>query len=284
MNAIAASDKVALVFGGGRGMGLAVARRLGSDHRSIVVADKYGELATESAQALVSMGVRAESVACDVFDPVSVEAAVEFAASHGPLVSAVNTAGLSGALASWQPILEVNAVGAANVIAAVAPHMSVGGALVCFASIAATMDPIDEAWKEIVRGAAPAELVDRLAPYVRASEDPALQAYKISKWATAYWCEKHASTFGHRGARLICVSPGLILDTPMGRQERAIRPRMASLIEMTPLGQIRADDVASVVAFLCSPDAFGISGIDIRVDGGLVAAVRSARLGRQTDE
>ena len=78
------------------------------------------------------------------------------------------------------------------------------------------------------------------------------------------------------------VSPGLI-DTAMGRLELENNPIKQWMAELTPVGGDRSrhgasrptDDVADVVAFLCSDRASFISGCDVRVDGGLTAAVNA---------
>jgi NAD(P)-dependent dehydrogenase (short-subunit alcohol dehydrogenase family) len=80
------------------------------------------------------------------------------------------------------------------------------------------------------------------------------------------------------------VSPGLI-DTGMGRQELAEQEIIPWMVGMTPLSSTRVhddiplpgriDDIARAVAFLCSDDAAFISGCDILVDGGLLAAMNN---------
>jgi len=65
-----------------------------------------------------------------------------------------------------------------------------------------------------------------------------------------------------------------MIDTPMGRQEYEQQPMMKVLEEMTPLQRIgRAEELAAVVQFLCSDAASFITGTDLLVDGGAVAAV-----------
>ena len=89
---------------------------------------------------------------------------------------------------------------------------------------------------------------------------------------------------GERG-RVLSLSPGLI-DTAMGRLELVNNPIKTWLAEQTPVGGGRTDpdtvlpgltsDIAETVAFLCSDKAAFVSGCDIRVDGGLVAALNAS--------
>ncbi len=73
------------------------------------------------------------------------------------------------------------------------------------------------------------------------------------------------------------MSPGLI-DTPQGRQEAASNPRIADMQRATPLGRLgQADELATVVAFLLSNDASFVNGIDVLVDGGVMAAITAQR-------
>jgi NAD(P)-dependent dehydrogenase (short-subunit alcohol dehydrogenase family) len=106
--------------------------------------------------------------------------------------------------------------------------------------------------------------------------------YRLAKRAVIRLCARAAVTWGARGGRVVSVSPGLI-DTEMGRLELVHNPIKEWMAEITPVGAGRsddgtvlpgrADDIASAVAFVCSDAAAFVSGCDLRVDGGLVAAM-----------
>jgi NAD(P)-dependent dehydrogenase (short-subunit alcohol dehydrogenase family) len=104
-------------------------------------------------------------------------------------------------------------------------------------------------------------------------------AYVWAKRGVQRLVQRDAIALGRRGARVCSLSPGII-DTPMGRQEAAARPTNDILVQHTPLGREgQPEEVAAAVAFLLSDEASFINGIDVPVDGGVVAAVRGARVG-----
>ena len=86
-------------------------------------------------------------------------------------------------------------------------------------------------------------------------------------------------TWGDRGARVNCISPGIIL-TPLARDEMSGpgAEGYQKMIETSAAGRVgTADEVATAAAFLLGPDAGFITGTDLLIDGGVIAALRVGR-------
>src|SRR5262249_41677785 len=111
-------------------------------------------------------------------------------------------------------------------------------------------------------------------------------AYGIAKRANQVRVEAASVVWGRRGGRVVSLSPGIIA-TPMGNAELAgpFGDVMRAMIDQSGTGRIGTpDDIATVVEFLVSPGASFITGTDLLVDGGVVAAMRypRSRSGRGT--
>jgi len=266
---------VALVTGAGRGMGLACARRFAAS-ATVVLADLDGAAAARAAADLERMGGQALAVAGDVSSAADVERMLSAAIRTGRLVAVAHAAGVSPTMADWRRIFDVDLCGTARLAEAVAPTLAPGGALVCFASIAGHLIPAPPEALALLDDPLGSDFFAKLEPLL-AGGGSAL-AYGFAKRGVIRLCERMAPAFGARGARIVSVSPGLILDTPQGQQELAQQPAMQVMLERTPLGRSgRAEDLAAVVEWLCfSPGAAFVSGADLRVDGGVTAALQHA--------
>src|SRR5208282_3806279 len=104
-------------------------------------------------------------------------------------------------------------------------------------------------------------------------------AYAISKQANHARAQAAAVTWGERGARVNSLSPGIVL-TPLAREERSGPGAEGYQQMITISAAARAgtvDEIATAAAFLLGPDAGFITGTDLLIDGGVIAALRAGR-------
>ena len=252
------SQGLLAIIGSG-GMGLAIARRLGSGRRIIL-----GDINPDPATAtLLSEGYAVSSIRIDVSSLPSVQAM----AALGPFETIIHTAGVSPAMATAAQIYEVDLQGTANVIEAFYPFVADGGSLVCISSMAGHLANLAPELERHLASAPAAELVLDGFP-----TDPR-QAYCLAKRGNILRVRASAKRYGERGARINSVSPGIV-RTPMGELElKGERGRVVmGMVGLSACKRVGTPgDVAGVVAFLCGQDASYITGTDVLVDGGMVA-------------
>ena len=242
MSAVADFDGlVAVVTGGGSGIGAAVADRLAAGGARVAVLDLNPD------------GTAHFGVECNVAEDASVRAAVEsVVAEFGRLDIVVNNAGI-GAMgdvaanddAEWARVLDVNVVGVARVSRAALPHLrqSPSAAIVNTCSIAATAGL------------------------------PQRALYSASKGAVLSLTLAMAADHIREGIRVNCVNPGTV-DTPWVARLLASaadpEAERAALNARQPHGRlVAAEEVAEAVAYLASPRSGSTSGTALAVDGGM---------------
>ncbi|WP_371643151.1 SDR family oxidoreductase [Streptomyces mirabilis] len=274
---------VGIVTGAGRGMGLACARRLADQVDRLLLVDRDEVMVTAAAKDLSATGQGAvvEPFVLDITDAAGLAGLAARVGELGTLRAVAHAAGISPPMADWRRIFTVDLVGTALLAQTLRPLATEGTALVCFASMAPLLggtDP-DPAVDAVLDDPLDERFLDRVHEAVgRGIEDTGI-AYAWAKRGVHRFVQREAVRIGPLGARVCSVSPGLI-DTPQGRQESAAHPGMELLLRQTPLGRLgRSEDVAAAVAFLLSSEAGFLSGIDLLVDGGVCAAVRT-RAGR----
>jgi 3-oxoacyl-[acyl-carrier protein] reductase len=239
--------KVALVTGGSRGIGRAIALQLGAEGADVAFtyrerADKAQEVVDE----LESLGARSRAFQVDVSDFASAQLTVdELASAWGHLDILVNNAGIhqNEAIwameeAQWDEVLEVNLKGTFNYIRAVAPGFREQGAgrIINIASIHG------------LRGRA------------------AGPNYSAAKAGVIGLTKSVARDLGPYGVTVNAVAPGIV-ETDMVRE--LPKDRKASFVAQIVMGRIgQPEDVAHLVAFLASDRARHITGEVIKVDGG----------------
>jgi NAD(P)-dependent dehydrogenase (short-subunit alcohol dehydrogenase family) len=269
---------VLVVIGTG-GMGVAIARRCGSGRR-VLLADVDANALDATATALTAEGHDVTVQRVDVTDRASVEELARTAASLGPVGSVAHTAGVSPVQAPADLVLAVDLVGAAQVLDVFTGVMAPGGGGVVISSMAGHLvPPLAADVEAAIVAARPHELA--LLPAAReAAVDPGI-AYAFAKAAVAVRVRAAANAWGRAGARVNSISPGVIA-TAMGHMELAgasgdFMRQMVASSATARLGT--PDDIAGAAEFLLSSRASFVTGTDLLVDGGAVAAVRSGQLG-----
>jgi NAD(P)-dependent dehydrogenase (short-subunit alcohol dehydrogenase family) len=268
---------VALIIGGG-GMGMSTARRLGQSHR-VVLASQSAVKNAACEAALREDGIDAVAVQLDVTDQDSVAEVAGFVAGRGPLRTLAHVAGLSPSMGDWHQIFSVNLIGTALTERACLELAFPGTAAVFVSSSAGHL--AEPPPRDIV-----AVLDDPLTPgffgqlneVIPKDEQTPLLAYRLSKWALNRMCRRRAAAWGAKGARIVSMSPGTIA-TPMGARELAGPRREVKLKLMEKLPIAREGtmvETADAIEFLASDKASYITGTDLLVDGGIVAATRTA--------
>ncbi|UYX93892.1 SDR family oxidoreductase [Streptomyces sp. BI87] len=271
------SRNVVVVIGVG-GMGEAIARRQGPGNR-LLLADFDAVTLAAVAERLRGQGHEVVTQAVDVSSAPSVAALAEAAAGLGPVTQVVHTAGLSPVQASPAAVLRVDLLGTALVVEEFGRVVAPGGAGVVIASMAGHMlrTPLSPEQESALAHTPAHELLD--LPFAD-PEALGQGAYGLAKFGNRLRVQAASATWGARGARINSVSPGVIA-TPMGQQELdGVSGRtMRAMVAASGTGRLGTpEDIADAAAFLLGPGASFITGNDLLVDGGVVAALRAGRL------
>ncbi|MEH0554007.1 SDR family oxidoreductase [Streptomyces sp. B21-101] len=269
------NEGVLVVIGVG-GMGQAIARRTGSG-RQVLLADFNDVTLQAAADLLRGEGHHVTTQVVDVSDQESVLSLAEAAAGLGRVTHVAHTAGLSAAQAPTDMILRVDLLGVALVLDMFAQVIAPGGAAVVIASMAGHMATGISADQERALAMTPAHELLAL-PFLasNAVSDPG-SAYVLAKRANVLRVQAAAGVWAARDARVNSISPGVI-STSMAQQELSGESgeQMRQMVAMSAAKRLGTpDEIAAVAEFLLSPQAGFITGTDLLVDGGVIAAART---------
>jgi len=270
------SDVVVIIGAGG--IGQAIARRQGAG-RTILLADHSESALAAAREAMEAVGHAVSARQADVSSREAVHALARAAAELGPVVNVVNAAGVIQAPPA--AILAVNLVGTALVFEEFGDVIAPGGAGLVISSMAGHMPPPLDLETARLLGQTPADELLALPVLSEQAVPDSGAAFAISKQANHARAQAAAVTWGDRGARVNSLSPGIIL-TPLVREEMAspgAAEHYQQAIATSAVGRIgTVDEIATAAAFLLGPDAGFITGTDLLIDGGVIAALRAGRL------
>jgi NAD(P)-dependent dehydrogenase (short-subunit alcohol dehydrogenase family) len=255
------ANRVALVTGGGKGIGRAVALRLAADGAAVAVWGRERQALDGLVAEVRKGGGKAAAFTCDVADPGQIGMAIEGTRRElGPVDVLVNNAGiapsasiLKTSLATFRQVLEVNLTGAFLCLQAVLPEM------------------VERRWGRVVNIASTAAKVGMRYT----------SAYCASKHGLLGLTRAAALDIADKGVTINAVCPSWVLtdmiERATGRIAQATGTEAAAALETlkrrNPQGRfLTTQEVADVVADLCTPAAGGINGQAWSIDGGEVTA------------
>ncbi|WP_276488858.1 SDR family NAD(P)-dependent oxidoreductase [Ectopseudomonas mendocina] len=242
------AGKTALVTGGSRSIGAAIAKLLAADGAQVAFTyNGSPQQAKETAAAIESTGGRVLAIQADAADPEAVRAAVaQTVEVFGGLDILVNNAGVGvfsqfeeTSFEDYQKMLAVNVTGVFVATQEAVRHMQAGGRVIHIASSVTKYAGV-----------------------------PGLAAYSLTKGAVAGFNRSLAHDLGPRGITVNSIHPGPV-NTDMNPADSEVAQLLTSRMAVGRYGE--PHEIASLVAFIASPQASFITGADILADGGLTS-------------
>lgn len=272
-------NKEVIVMIGAGGIGMAIARRQGFG-RTVLLADFNSQTLASAAQSMRDAGYAVETQLADVSSRESVEALAAKAASLGSVTQVVNTAGLSPNMAPIEGVLKVDLYGAALVFEVFGEVIAPGGSGLIISSMAGHMLPALPPEQDQALIHTPTEELLAL-PFLQSEVIPnSVVAYMIAKRANHLRVQASAISWGKRGARVNSISPGIVV-TPLAQHElnSEIGGMYRAMVEASPARRMAPpEEIAIAASFLLGPDAAFVTGSDLLIDGGVIAAMKTGTL------
>jgi 3-oxoacyl-[acyl-carrier protein] reductase len=238
-------NKVALITGGSRGIGAAIAKRLAAYGASVAITyAKDAAAASAVVKAIEDKGGKAVTIQADSADPAANKAAVEKAvATLGKLDVLVNNAGTAipkpfeeTTLEEMEHLINLNVRGVFVTTKAALKHMNTNGRIIMIGSCVGERNLT-----------------------------PGLAAYAATKGAVKMFAQSLSREVGGRGITVNNVQPGPI-DTDLNPDSGAWSTPQRAVTALNRYG--RVEEVAALVAFVASPESAYITGANLTVDGG----------------
>ena len=244
--------RVAVVTGGGQGIGAACAQALAEAGAKVVIAELIPERAEGTAKALAAQGLAVSGVALDVTKSAAVDAlAASVAKDHGRVDILVNNAGVAKS--------DVRAEDTSDDHWRFHMDVNVDGLFWCCRAFGRQM---------LQQGSGSIVNIGSMSGFIVNKPQPQ-SFYNASKAAVHHLTRSLAAEWGARGVRVNAVAPTYI-ETPLTSFGIKENPEMYKVwLEMTPMGRVgQPEEIASVVHFLASDAASLVTGAIVLADGG----------------
>ena len=276
-------NKEVVVLLGAGSMGTAIVKRI-STNRIIFLGDINEENLKSREDELKYNGFAVETQVVDALDKKSLESFAKKANELGNIKYFIDTAGASPNQASPEHIINLDLVATSMAIDVFANYISQGGAGLIISSQTGYMMNL------------PAEIENQIAltPTEELKDLDFIKNDAVENSGVAYIVAKRANhlkvrtaaatTWGDKGARINSISPGIIV-TPLAYDEfEAAGDAYQEMINSSPAKRVgTSEEIARVAEFLLSDDSSFITGIDLLVDGGVIASISSGRYSLQVE-
>ena len=270
-------NKEVIALLGAGAMGCAIVRRIAAG-RKVLLGDISEQALARVSEEFARGGYDVEAQQVDALNTESVRAFAARAAELGQVKYFIDTAGASPHQTNPEHILALDMVATGHAIDIFGEVMAEGGAGLVISSQTGYMYPIPYDVEQQVIAAAPDELMDIPFMNETAAQDSGI-AYMVAKRVNHLQVLRAAATtWRDRRARINTISPGVIV-TPLAYDEFAAAgegyQRMIDAGAAQRVGT--PDEIAEAAAFLLGEHAGFITGTDLLVDGGTIAAIRTGR-------
>ncbi|OOF55616.1 SDR family oxidoreductase [Rodentibacter myodis] len=262
--------KEVIVLVGAGEIGIAIARRIAVG-KELVLADLHQESAEQQAVKLRNAGFKVHTIECDVSSREAIEKVVAFSTALGEIKGLIHTAGVSPSQASAQTLFKVDLYGTAVLLEAFRPVIAQGGSAIVIGSQSSHRLPPLTQEQSRALALTPSESLLEL-DFIKNVTD-SLRAYQLSKRGNTLRVQMEAIEWGKRGARVNCISAGIIY-TPLANDELNGERKdfYQKMLSELPVGRGGApDEIANLAELIMSERGAYITGSDFLIDGGATA-------------